>query len=152
MEFNASDVDQGPEKGYDLSPATHICGRDGTGFGLLIPTRALLIFSKYLLQVKVTASGILSPSPLRASYLPLPFLLGVLVMAPVQWVPTMSAPYSMSPLPLNQISTPQPPPQLQWVPPAALCGTLALAGLNPAALPSSPANNRLLSTWLWGVG
>lgn len=76
MEFNASDVDQGPEKSYDLSPAIHICGGDGTGFGLLIPARALLIFSKCLLQVKVTANGILSPSPLRASYLPGQFSLG----------------------------------------------------------------------------
>lgn len=76
MEFNASDVDQGPEKSYDLSPAIHICGGDGTGFGLLIPARALLIFSKCLLQVKVTANGILSPSPLRASHLPCQFSLG----------------------------------------------------------------------------
>lgn len=73
-------------------------------------------------------------------------------MASVQWVPTMSAPYSMSLLPLNQISTLQPPPQLQWVPPAALCGTPAIAGLNPAVPPSGPTNDRLLSTWWWGVG
>ena len=37
IELNASDVVQGPEKGCDLSQATHICGRDGNRFGLLIP-------------------------------------------------------------------------------------------------------------------
>lgn len=63
MEFNASDVDQGPEKSYDLSPAIHICGGDGTGFGLLIPARALLIFSKCLLQVKVTPMEFSAPLP-----------------------------------------------------------------------------------------
>lgn len=30
-EFNASDVDRGPEKGWDLAPATDICGRNGAG-------------------------------------------------------------------------------------------------------------------------
>lgn len=45
IEFSASDVDPGPEKGCDLSLATHICGGDGTRFGLLIPARALCGFS-----------------------------------------------------------------------------------------------------------